>query len=76
MHLFALRFGNALPYVRQILHVMFILILGDVHGDAVAQWSDHSLAVRKFPGSNLVRTSPVHPAVKGFLKGYPISDSA
>ena len=26
----------------------------------------HSLAVRKFLGSNLVRTSPVHPAVKGY----------
>ena len=41
-------------------------------GNTVAQWSDHSLAVRKFPGSNLVRTSPVHPAVKW----YPISDSS
>ena len=43
-----------------------------IMGNAVAQWLDHSLAVRKFPGSNFVRTSPVHPAVKG----YPISDSA
>ena len=41
-------------------------------GNAVAQWWYRSLAVRKFPGSNLVRTSPVPPAVKG----YPISDSA
>ena len=41
-------------------------------GNVVAQWLDHSLAVRKFPGSNFVRTSPAHPAVKG----YPISDSA
>ena len=24
--------------------------------NAVAQWSDHSLAVREYPGSNLVRT--------------------
>ena len=28
-------------------------------GDTVAQCSDHSLAVRKFPGSNIVRTSVV-----------------
>ena len=38
----------------------------------MAQWLDHLLAVWKFPGSNLIRTSPVYPAVKG----YPISDSA
>ena len=42
-----------------------------LHYYAVAQWLDHSLAVRKFPGSYLVRTSPVHPVVKG----YPISYS-
>ena len=36
------------------------------------KWLDHSLAVRKFLGSNLVRTSPVHPVVKV----YSISDSA
>ena len=41
-------------------------------GNALAQWWDHSLAVLKLPGSNLVRTSPVHPAVKGCA----ISDSA
>ena len=41
-------------------------------GNAVAQWSDHSLAVRKFPGLNLVITFPAHPAEIG----YPISDSA
>ena len=41
-------------------------------GNAVAHWLDHSLVVRKFPGSNLVRTFPAHPAEIG----YPISDSA
>jgi len=44
-----------------------VLILGN----AVAKWWDHSLAWN-FPGLNLIRTSPVHPAVKG----YPISDTA
>jgi len=55
------------PWTRWWRHQSF-----QVKWDAVAQWWDHLLEVRKFPGSNIVRTSSVHPAVKG----YPISDRA
>ena len=40
-HFIAMRFENALPYVGQILHVMFILILDDVLG--VSRSYDHFL---------------------------------
>ena len=63
---------SLMVFCTNLLHLTGV----DINGNAVAQWWYHSLAVRKFPGSNLVRTSPVYPAVNGFLKGYPISDSA
>ena len=37
---------------------LYVVVYTQLSGNAVAQWLDHSLAVRKFPGSNLVRTSP------------------
>ena len=64
------------PKSSCLVALKYILLPVDTHrdqdGSVLAQWSDHLLAVRKFPDSNLVRTSHVHPAVKG----YPISDSA